>query len=201
MVERALAELSLLRLEPSALEGVISSLPDSALRSILLIRCEALKGSTLGLERGLELIIELSQSRALGDWLTACELWAQSILEVEEAKGALEAASRMLEQAIKGAVATRDRLRLVSLYALLTVCYERRAMSEEARVARGFMEAWRGQLTGHVEEMPSLKLCLLTSEARADEALMSQVNEEISAELSRWRSPISSLARRSAGET
>ena len=201
LLERALAELTLVRHDPVALEAMVSSLSDSALKSMLLIRCEALKGSSVGLERGLELIIELNQSRALGDWFTACELWAQSILEVEEARGALEAASRMLEQAIKGAVATRDRLRLTSLYALLSLCYERRAMLEEARVARGFMEAWRAQLTGQVEGLPSLKLCLQASQTQVDEALMSQVNEEVSAELLRWRSPISLLTQRGADET
>lgn len=194
-IEMILAELALNEPQVDLIEYRIKSLEDDPFKQILLMRCAGLRGDWSSLDQGLSLIIELNQKRSIGAWFTACELWCLSILEEGGQQGSLEAACRMLEEAIKGAVAIRDRLTLTSFYALLAVCYQERSMTEEARVARCFVEVWRAQITGSITGLTTLRLLENRPPiSQVEDSLRIQVSQEVLALIEQWKEPISTLA-------
>jgi len=196
-MERALALLALGDAELDQVEVELDSLEESPLKRCLKMRASALRGAPAELEAGVQLIVELNQARDLGAWLCACELWSLSILEGGEAMGALEAASRMLEEALKGASVTRDRLALTTLYGLLSACYERRGLKGESAAACALSMIWQEQLRAELGSLSALKLRAgsplsgMSAEERG--ALMTQVRAEVEAQLKRWAEPIHQL--------
>jgi tetratricopeptide (TPR) repeat protein len=161
---------------------------ESTLTRLLRGLMKAMGGDDEALQALLPLLIELNQAREVGSWLMGCELWAHAVLRrADLPEGALEAVTRALEGAVKGASGLRSQLQLTRFYEQLSACYERRGLTEEAIASLAFSQAWRAQLKGEVAcEVERLGLSPLEARLKAREGLSAQVREEVEALRQAW---------------
>ena len=166
----------------------VSENSESTLTRLLTGLMKAMRGDDEALQALLPLLIELNQAREVGSWLMGCELWAHAALRrADLPEGALEAVTRALEGAVKGASGLRSQLQLTRFYEQLTACYERRGLTEEAIASLAFSQAWRAQLKGEVAcEIERLGLSSLDAQLKAREGLSAQVREEVEALRQAW---------------
>jgi hypothetical protein len=178
--------------EGSGDSGDSEGAPPSTLTRLLRALIKAMRGDDEALSEPLSLLIELNQAREVGAWLMGCELWAHAALRrADLPDGSLEAVTRALEGAVRGAAGLRSQLQLVRFYEPLAACYQRRGLTEEALASLALSRAWRAQLKGEVvSDAERLGLGALEVQLKAREGLSAQVFEEVEATREAWASQL-----------